>query len=155
MRALVQRVTRAEVEVAGNTVGRIGRGLLVLLGVKEGDGESEAARLARKITSLRVFDDEAGKMNLDLKATGGAVLVVSQFTLYADLRRGNRPSFSRSGDPSRARFLYESFVQRLREAGVEVATGVFGAHMLVSLVNDGPVTLLLDNEALTGNSPSA
>lgn len=145
MRAVVQRVAEARVEVDGQVVGAIGRGLLVLLGVGEGDGAEDLAYLADKIAGLRIFEDEQGKMNLSVTEVGGAVLVVSQFTLYGDCRKGRRPSFTPAAAPETANRLYEEFVQRLRIAGLEVATGVFQAHMGVHLLNDGPVTLLLDS----------
>jgi len=144
VRAVVQRVTRASVEVEGSTVASIGRGLLVLLGVAVGDNEEQAAWLAAKIASLRIFEDAAGKMNLAVGEVGGSALVVSQFTLLADCRRGRRPSFTDAAPPEQADRLYGVFVQRLRESGVPVETGVFQARMAVHLVNDGPVTLLLD-----------
>lgn len=150
MRALVQRVAWAQVEVDGALVGRIGSGLLVFLGVRTGDGEDEAHKLARKLSSLRVFTDEAGKMNRDVAEAGGAFLVISQFTLYADLKRGKRPSFSAAAPPAEAERLYERFIGLLRDAGHAVETGAFGAHMDVTLHNDGPVTLLLDSEELGG-----
>ncbi|WP_305041829.1 D-aminoacyl-tRNA deacylase [Geoalkalibacter sp.] len=145
MRAVVQRVAEARVEVDGQVVGAIGRGLLVLLGVGEGDGAEDLAYLADKIAGLRIFEDEQGKMNLSVTEVGGAVLVVSQFTLYGDCRKGRRPSFTPAAAPETANRLYEEFVARLRIAGLEVATGVFQAHMGVHLLNDGPVTLLLDS----------
>lgn len=145
MRAVVQRVAEARVDVDGRTVGAIGRGLLVLLGVGEGDGEQDLAYLAEKTAGLRIFEDEQGKMNLSVADVGGAVLVVSQFTLYGDCRKGRRPSFTPAAAPETANRLYEEFVLRLRAAGLEVATGVFQAHMRVHLLNDGPVTLLLDS----------
>jgi D-tyrosyl-tRNA(Tyr) deacylase len=132
------------VEVEGSTVASIGRGLLVLLGVAVGDNEEQAAWLAAKIASLRIFEDAAGKMNLAVGEVGGSALVVSQFTLLADCRRGRRPSFTDAAPPEQADRLYGVFVQRLRESGVPVETGVFQARMAVHLVNDGPVTLLLD-----------
>jgi len=145
MRALVQRVTHASVSVAGETVSAIGPGFLVLLGVGQGDGEAEAAYLARKTAQLRVFPDEDGKLNRSLLDTGGAALVVSQFTLYAETRRGNRPGFDQAADPATADRLYQRYVQLLQEQGVPVGTGVFQASMLVELANDGPVTILLDS----------
>jgi D-tyrosyl-tRNA(Tyr) deacylase len=145
VRAVLQRVERAEVRVDGEAVGRIGAGLLVLLGVGEGDGEAEAARLAGKVARLRVFPDEAGRFDRSLLDTGGEALVVSQFTLLGDARKGNRPSFSSAAPPELAEPLYEAFCAALREAGVgRVETGRFGARMAVELVNDGPVTLLLE-----------
>ena len=139
MRALVQRVSEASVTVDGEEVARIGRGLLVLLGIRRGDGEASADRIASKLLALRVFEDEDGKMNLSVRDLGGELLVVSQFTLYGDVRRGNRPSFVDAAPPEEAEPLYE----RVRAAtGAE--GGVFGARMAVALVNDGPVTLLLE-----------
>jgi len=142
----VQRVSSARAEVDGEAVGAIDGGFLVLLGVARGDAEGEAVWLADKVAGLRVFEDEAGKMNLSLQDTGGSVLVVSQFTLLGDCRRGRRPSFSEAAPPEEADRLYRRFVERLREVGLKVETGVFQAHMAVSLVNDGPVTLWLDTE---------
>lgn len=144
MRAVVQRVSEASVVVDGQVVGAIGRGLLVLLGVAHADGEAEATWLARKIAGMRIFEDEAGKFNLALADVGGAVLLVSQFTLYGDARRGRRPGFSEAARPEHAEPLCDRFAVLLREEGVAVATGVFGAQMAVHLVNDGPVTLWLD-----------
>jgi D-aminoacyl-tRNA deacylase len=139
VRALVQRVSQASVTVEGNEVARIGRGLLVLLGIRNGDGIDQADRLAQKLLALRVFEDEAGKMNLSVGDVGGEVLCVSQFTLYGDVRKGNRPSFVDAAPPEEAEPLYE----RVR-AGLGAQGGVFGARMAVSLVNDGPVTLVID-----------
>jgi len=147
MRAVVQRVSEAFVEVEGEEVGRIGLGLLVLLGVGHGDTVEDALYLARKIVALRIFPDEAGKMNLSLKEVGGEVLLVSQFTLYADTRKGNRPSFVQAAPPDLGRRLYEAVIEAFLQQGVHVETGVYGAHMRVHLVNDGPVTLILDSEA--------
>lgn len=144
MRAVVQRVRQASVSVEGEVVGRIGLGFLVLVGVAPGDGEQEAAYLARKIAGLRVFEDEAGKMNLGLSEVGGQVLAVSQFTLYGDCRKGRRPSFTGAAPPDQADRLYQRFCTLLEEEGVPVSRGVFQAHMAVALVNDGPVTLWLD-----------
>ena len=145
MKAVVQRVTSASVTVDGATVGEIGRGYLILLGVMDGDGEAEAALLAKKCAELRVNEDENGKMNRSLLEIGGAALVVSQFTLCADVSHGRRPSFTPSAPPQEAERLYEIFCDRLRENGVrEIQTGVFGADMQVALVNDGPVTILYD-----------
>jgi D-tyrosyl-tRNA(Tyr) deacylase len=144
MRAVVQRVTRAAVRVDGAVVGDIGRGLLVLVGVARGDGEADARALADKVTALRIFEDEAGKMNLALGAAGGALLAVSQFTLLGDARKGNRPGFTDAAPPEEANALYEAFCAAAAAAGVRVAKGVFRAHMEVELVNDGPVTILLD-----------
>lgn len=144
MRALVQRVSQASVTVDGRVVGAIGRGLLVLLGVTHSDGAAEAAWLARKIAGLRIFADEAGKFNLALADVAGAVLVVSQFTLYGDAHQGRRPSFTAAARPEHAEPLCDHFVELLRVEGLPVETGVFGASMAVQLVNDGPVTLWLD-----------
>ncbi|RTH39755.1 D-tyrosyl-tRNA(Tyr) deacylase [Thermus scotoductus] len=146
MRAVVQRVTEAFVEVEGEEVGRIGLGLLVLLGIGHGDTVEDAHYLARKIVSLRIFQDEAGKMNRSLKEVGGEVLLVSQFTLYADTRKGNRPSFIKAAPPDVGKRLYEAAIEAFLQQGVHVETGIYGAHMHVHLVNDGPVTLLLDSE---------
>lgn len=148
MRAVVQCVSEAAVAVEGRRVGSIGKGLLVLLGVGSGDTEAEAERLWRKVSRLRVFDDAAGKTNLSLADVGGAVLVVSQFTLYASCRKGNRPSFADAADPAIARRLYEYFADLARADGFPVETGEFGAMMDVSLVNRGPFTLWLDTDAL-------
>jgi D-tyrosyl-tRNA(Tyr) deacylase len=144
MRALIQRVTEARVTVAGERIGEIGAGLCVLVGVTHDDDDATAAKLASKVAHLRVFDDDAGAMNLSLLDTGGAALVVSQFTLLADTAKGNRPSFTAAARPEEAEPLYERFTAALRELGVPVQTGVFGARMEVSLVNDGPVTIILD-----------
>jgi len=141
-------VARAEVRVEGRVTGSIGRGLLVLLGVAEGDGEEAVRYLADKVAALRVFEDPQGKMNLALPEVGGAVLVVSQFTLLGDVRKGNRPSFTSAAPPERANALYERLCALLREKGLEVATGVFRAQMEVELVNEGPVTVLLDSSRL-------
>lgn len=144
MRALVQRVSQASVTVDGRVVGAIGSGILVFVGVTHPDGEAEAAFLARKIAGLRIFEDEAGKFNLALADVGGSALVVSQFTLYGDARKGRRPSFTDAARPEYAEPLCQRFVELLRAEGVPVETGVFGATMAVQLVNDGPVTLWLD-----------
>ena len=146
MRAVLQRVSRATVVIDGETVGAIPRGLLVLLGVAPEDTEKEARWLAEKVAGLRVFSDEAGKMNLGVAEVGGGVLVVSQFTLYGDCRKGRRPSFIAAAPPEVAVPLYEAFVNALRALGLPVATGRFGAMMQVELVNDGPVTLILDTK---------
>ena len=145
MRAVVQRVTEASVRVDGQTVGRIGAGLLVLLGVGQGDGEADAAWMAEKVLNLRIFEDEDGKMNRSVVEREGAILAVSQFTLFGDCRKGRRPGFSDAARPEVAVPLYERVVALFGEAGVPVETGVFQADMKVSLVNDGPVTLLLDS----------
>src|ERR1051326_1351258 len=148
MRAVVQRVSRASVEVEGKIVGQIDRGLLVLLGVAKSDDESAAEYLAEKIAGLRIFEDAEGKMNLSAKEVNGALLAVSQFTLFGDVRRGHRPSFDSAASPDLARRLYEYFVERVRAHGLQCETGIFQAMMNVSLVNDGPVTILLDSEKL-------
>ncbi|MEE8536268.1 MAG: D-aminoacyl-tRNA deacylase [Kiloniellales bacterium] len=145
MKALIQRVSEASVSVEGRAIGRVGRGFLVLFCAEQDDGEGEADTLARKVASLRIFEDEAGKMNRSLLDVGGSALVVSQFTLAADTRRGNRPSFIGAAPPELARALYERFCTRLAGHGVPVETGEFAAHMAVSLVNDGPVTIWLDS----------
>lgn len=144
MRAVVQRVSEASVSVAGETIARIGRGLLVLLGVSRADGEGAAEALAEKIVHLRIFEDGAGKLNRSLIEVGGEMLVVSQFTLLADCRKGRRPSFVDAAPPEEAERLYGQFVTRVADCGVTVRTGRFRALMAVSLVNDGPVTLILD-----------
>lgn len=144
MRAVVQRVTRCEVRVEDRIVGRIGQGLLVLLGVAAGDTPEAAERLAEKLTHLRIFEDPGGKMNLSLHAVGGAMLVVSQFTLLGDCRKGRRPSFVDAARPERARPLYRLFCDCVRRQGIAVETGRFGAMMAVELVNDGPVTLIVE-----------
>lgn len=146
MRAVVQRVQRARVTVAGEIAGEIGQGLLVLLGVGQDDTEAAADYLTDKIAGLRIFDDEAGRMNCALGEIGGAVLVVSQFTLFGDVRRGKRPSFDAAARPEQARRLYEYFVDKLRAAGLRCETGRFQEMMEVELVNDGPVTILIDSE---------
>lgn len=150
MRALLQRVTRAEVRVAEVVVGAIERGLLVLLGVREGDTVQDVVALAGKIVALRIFEDAQSKMNLDVRDIQGAVLVVSQFTLYADTRKGRRPSFVQAARPAVAEQLYEAFLAAVAQQGVPVAHGTFGAHMAVSLVNDGPVTLMLESPPTLG-----
>jgi len=146
MRAVVQRVSRAKVTVNGEPTGEIGPGLLVLLGVGGEDTSADADYLVEKIAGLRIFEDDGGKMNLSLADTGGAMLAVSQFTLYGDVRRGKRPSFDDAAPPQQARELYEYFVDRVRALGVSTETGVFQAMMKVSLVNDGPVTILLESQ---------
>lgn len=148
MRALIQRVTRASVTIDGEVRGAIGRGFLILLGVREGDTAAEADYLADKCTALRIFTDENDKMNLSLSDVEGGLLVVSQFTLYGDCRKGRRPSFIRAARPETAIPLYERFVARCRASGRPVETGEFGADMQVELVNDGPVTLWLDTDEM-------
>lgn len=148
MRAVVQRVSEAAVSIEGNEVGRIGRGLLVLVGVEEADQAEDVEWLAGKIARLRIFSDAEGKMNANLAEAGGRLLVVSQFTLHASTKKGNRPSFIRAARPDVAVPLYESFLAKLvQEAGVPVARGVFGADMQISLINDGPVTIWFDTKA--------
>lgn len=144
MRAVVQRVARAEVRIGTEVAGRIGRGLVILLGVHRNDQPADARWLCEKILQLRIFEDEAGKLNLSLHDVKGEALVVSQFTLLADVVKGRRPSFSSAAEPEKARSLYEHFVDWVRRSGVPCATGRFGAHMAVELVNDGPVTIVVD-----------
>jgi D-tyrosyl-tRNA(Tyr) deacylase len=148
VRAVVQRVAEASCRVEGMVVGAIGPGLAVLLGVGQGDTDLDAEYLADKVLNLRVFSDEAGQMNRSVRDVGGGLLVVSQFTLFGDARKGRRPSYSEAAPPEEASRLYERFVERLRPSGLEVATGVFRAMMDVALVNHGPVTLLLDSRKL-------
>jgi D-tyrosyl-tRNA(Tyr) deacylase len=148
MRAVVQRVSQAEVTVDGESVGKIARGFLVLLGVAVDDKPADAVAVASKIVGLRVFEDEAGKMNLSLAEVGGAVLAVSQFTLLADCRQGRRPSFTAAAPPELANRLYQEFIAEVRGLGIPVETGRFQADMQVALVNDGPVTLLIDSRKL-------
>ena len=145
MRAVVQRVSRAQVSVNGEIAGEIGPGLLVLLGVGSGDTRSDADYLADKTIGLRIFEDADGKMNLSVSETGGALLVVSQFTLYGDVRRGKRPSFDAAAPPQLAKELYEYFVEKIRSVGLRCETGRFQEMMQVELVNEGPVTILLDS----------
>ncbi len=146
MRAVVQRVHESSVTVDGRVTGRIGKGLLVLLGMGETDSERDADYLAEKIVGLRCFADNDSKFNLSVRDVGGSVLAVSQFTLFGDCRKGKRPSFTEAARPEQAVPLYERFVAKVRESGIDVQTGEFGAHMDVQLVNDGPVTLLLDSK---------
>ena len=148
MRAVVQRVSKARVSIEGTRVGEIERGFLVLLGVGREDREADADYLAAKILQLRVFEDAEGRFNLSLLDIGGKILVVSQFTLFGDCRKGRRPSFTEAAEPQRAQKLYHRFVAKLEENQITVATGEFQAHMAVELVNDGPVTLLLDSKKL-------
>jgi D-tyrosyl-tRNA(Tyr) deacylase len=145
MRAVIQRVSQAQVQVAGDTVGAIAHGLLVLLGVQQGDTLQDVHYLASKIVTLRIFDDAQGKMNRDVREQQGSILAVSQFTLYADCRKGRRPSFTQAAAPPLAQQLYEAFLVEVARLGIPVAQGVFGARMAVSLVNDGPVTILLES----------
>ncbi|MBQ7631565.1 MAG: D-tyrosyl-tRNA(Tyr) deacylase [Paludibacteraceae bacterium] len=149
MRVVVQRCSRAEVRIDGQVVGQIEKGFMVLVGIKEGDEPEEVTYLAKKVAQLRVFEDGEGKMNLALKDVGGEVLSISQFTLYSDCRKGNRPSFVKAARPEVAEPLYEAFNRVLREEyGLQVETGRFGAAMKVDFVNDGPVTILLDSEEM-------
>jgi len=147
MRALLQRVSEATVSVDGSLIGQIGTGLVVFVGIGRTDTSAEMQRLAQKIVHLRIFPDAQGKMNLSVRDISGQLLIVSQFTLYADLRRGNRPSYSEAAKPDIAQELYEQFIAACRAAGTYVATGVFQAHMQVRLVNDGPVTIMCDSES--------
>jgi len=147
VRALIQRVSKAEVAVAGEVIGSIGAGMVILLGVAGDDTEWDAQWLAQKSANLRIFDDGAGKMNLSLLDTGGEALIVSQFTLYGDCRRGRRPSFDQAAPPDRAQALYNLFVEEMKRLGVRTATGQFQAMMDVSLENSGPVTLLVESES--------
>lgn len=146
MRALVQRVSEASVTVDNAVAGQIGRGLLVLLGVRNTDTPAQARQLAAKVAGLRIFDDQNGKMNRSVQDVEGEILVVSQFTLYADTRKGHRPSYSDAAKPSLAQPLYDMFVKDCREIGLRVATGVFGADMKVRLINEGPVTILCETD---------
>ena len=145
MRAVIQRVSRAQVRVEGQIVGEIGKGILLLLGVGKGDTKPQADSLLEKLVNLRIFEDEAGKMNLSLLDVGGALMVISQFTLYADCRKGRRPSFTDAGSPEEAKALYEYFIHQARSRGLIVASGIFQALMEVELINFGPVTILLDS----------
>jgi len=146
MRIVLQRVKRARVDVAGETVGSIGIGLVIFLGVTQADNPVDAEYLADKVIHLRVFADQAGRMNRSLVETGGALLVVSQFTLYGDSRKGRRPSFDQAAGPEQARALYEHFIQRLKFSNIAVETGIFQAEMEIHLINDGPVTFILDSK---------
>lgn len=146
MRAVIQRVKSAEVRVEGQVVGKVGKGLLVFIGVARGDGENDLAYMVSKIPDLRIFEDETGKFNLSLRETAGAMLIVSQFTLYGDCRKGRRPSFTDAEDPPAAKALYDRFISRMKDQGIAVETGEFQAKMEVHLVNDGPVTLWLDSK---------
>lgn len=148
MRAVIQRVTNASVAIESSVVGEIRKGYLILLGVGQDDGEAEIERLWSKIFKLRIFDDEEGKTNLSLADVAGSILIVSQFTLYANCKRGNRPSFTGAGSPQEAKRLYEAFVERAKRDVEKVETGRFGANMSVSLTNDGPFTIVLDTDDL-------
>ena len=145
MRLVIQRVSEASVTVDGQIIGRIGPGLCILVGVGNDDNPTKVAALADKVKKLRIFQDELGKMNLSVADIGGAILLISQFTLYADCRKGNRPSFTDAAPPAMAEDLYEVLAQQLRTTGLSVATGQFQSHMKVALVNDGPVTVVLEN----------
>ena len=153
MRVVLQRVTEARVEVDQKVVGSIGKGLLILLGIAKTDTKSDADWLLEKVTNLRIFEDAEGKMNLSALDTKAGLLIVSQFTLYADTRRGRRPGFDQAARPEEARALYEYFVERARSTGLEVATGIFQAEMAVHLCNDGPVTIICDSPALEKTPP--
>lgn len=148
MRFVIQRVKQASVTVAGEVTGKIDQGFLVLIGVCGTDTKEIADKMVRKMTGLRIFEDEEGKTNLSLETVGGSLLLVSQFTLYADCKKGNRPSFINAGDPELAEGLYDYIVEQCREKGFKTGTGIFGAEMDVELVNDGPFTILLDSDAL-------
>ncbi len=148
MRAVVQKVSRARVESEGRLTGQIGKGLLILLGVGNGDSTREADYLLEKILNLRIFEDAEGKLNLSLKDIGGELMVISQFTLYADCRKGRRPSFTEAAPPEKAKGLYEYFLEKAKAAGIPAAAGVFQSHMEVELVNSGPVTILLDSSKI-------
>ncbi|ALS37456.1 D-tyrosyl-tRNA(Tyr) deacylase [Enterococcus rotai] len=146
MRAVIQRVTQAEVVIEQQSVGKIGQGFMILLGIHESDTIEDVAYLVRKISKLRVFEDDGGKMNLSLQEINGSILSVSQFTLYADTKKGNRPSFIEAARPEVAIPLYEQFNKQLKELAIPVETGEFGADMKVSLINDGPVTIIIDTK---------
>ena len=147
MRLLIQRVTSAQVSVDNQVVGSIAYGLVIFVGIREGDTEADAAKLANKVVQLRLFSDSAGKMNLSVADVGGELLVVSQFTLYAETSKGNRPSYAQAAKPEVALDLYEAFVSKCRATGIPVSTGVFRSHMVVNIVNDGPVTISCQSEA--------
>lgn len=146
MRAVIQKVTHADVTVEGNVTGAIGLGLMVLLGVSDADTDEDLDYMVRKITQLRIFEDDQDKMNLSVRDVGGAFLVISQFTLFANTKKGNRPSFIEAGAPEFSNKMYERFIERLRSMGFQTECGVFGAHMQVSLLNDGPVTIIMDSK---------
>lgn len=146
MRVVLQKVKQASVTIDGKVHGKIGQGFVLLVGVQDSDGQEEIDYLAHKIHKLRVFEDDNDKLNLDIDTVGGSILSISQFTLYGDTRKGNRPSFTGAGEPSHANQIYEQFNDKLRDAGLDVQTGIFGADMLVDIQNDGPVTILFDTE---------
>jgi D-tyrosyl-tRNA(Tyr) deacylase len=146
MRVVLQRVSKAEVRIGGEVVGSVGRGYLLLVGFTQGDGEEQLRWMADKVRGLRLFPDSAGKMNLPIDEVGGEILVVSQFTLYGDVRKGRRPSFVDAAEPAQAERLYDDFVDLLRQGAIPVASGSFGAMMEVDLVNDGPVTLIIERD---------
>ena len=148
MRFVIQRVSKASVSVGGEVIGAIDRGYMVLIGVSETDTEQDADKLIAKMLKLRIFEDAEGKTNLDLMTVGGNLLMISQFTLYADLKKGNRPSFVHAGSPEKARQLYEYILERCRNFRPDIQHGIFGEHMEVSLINDGPFTILLDSESI-------
>lgn len=150
VRVVVQRARAGSVTVGGESIGKIGRGLVILVGIREGDTEAAVDRVADKVAGLRIWEDAGGKMNLDTLQVGGAALVISQFTLYADVKKGRRPSFTSAAGPDLGRKLYERFVQRMASQGYHVECGEFGAHMLVSIENDGPVTIAVDSDELMG-----
>lgn len=145
MRAVIQRVTQASVAVENHIIGSIDNGFIVLLGVADGDTDEDLNYLVKKITQMRIFEDEQGKMNLSLKDTGGSLLIISQFTLFASTKKGNRPSFTEAGSPEFSKKMYLQFIDACRARGIHTEEGEFGAHMVVSLVNDGPVTITLDS----------
>ncbi len=148
MKFVIQCVTHADVKVEGKTVGEIGRGMIVLIGIAESDTEAVADKMVKKLLGLRIFEDENGKTNLSLDQVGGGLLLISQFTLYADCRKGNRPSFIKAGNPEKAERLYEYIIEKCRASVPVVERGVFGAYMQVGLVNDGPFTIVLDSEEM-------